>query len=88
MQFSQRELVDAWTRGRLAQLSRDRDPKRLIRQRDSPSEHHKRAGRTREAENEDERWNWQLDDLYDGDSIELEIVETNWNTPFPRVEPA
>ncbi len=39
------------------------------------------------AENEEERWNWQLDDLYDGDSIELEIVETDWNTPFPRVEP-
>ncbi len=38
------------------------------------------------ADNETESWNWQLDDLYDGDSIQLDFVETTWNTPFPRVE--
>ncbi len=37
------------------------------------------------AENEEEGWNWQLDDLYDGDWVKLEFVETSWNTPFPRV---
>ncbi|UCV21672.1 hypothetical protein [Ferribacterium limneticum] len=38
------------------------------------------------AGNDGENWNWQLEDLFDGDSIELAIVETNWNTPFPHVE--
>jgi hypothetical protein len=38
------------------------------------------------AGNEVDKWNWQLVDLYDGDEIELAIVETDWNTPFPRIE--
>ncbi len=37
------------------------------------------------AENEEEGWNWQLDDLYDGSWVTLEFVETSWNTPFPRI---
>ncbi|HWW05808.1 hypothetical protein [Collimonas sp.] len=38
------------------------------------------------ADNELESWNWQLDDLFDSDSIQLNFVETTWNTPFPRIE--
>ncbi len=38
------------------------------------------------AGNEVEKWNWQLVDLYDGDEVDLEIVETEWNTPFPQIE--
>lgn len=37
------------------------------------------------ASNEDEHWNWQLDDLYAGDSIEFEIVATDWCDEFPNV---
>ena len=39
------------------------------------------------AGNSHERWRWQLVDLYDGDSLSLEIVETDWNTTFPHIEP-
>jgi len=35
--------------------------------------------------NETEDWNWQLEDLYAGDSLELEIVATDWCDPFPNV---
>jgi hypothetical protein len=38
------------------------------------------------AGNEDEEWSWQLNDLYAGDSFEIEIVETDWCDPFPTVE--
>jgi hypothetical protein len=37
------------------------------------------------ASNEDENWNWQLDDLYAGDSLEFEIVATDWCDEFPHV---
>lgn len=37
------------------------------------------------ADNEAENWNWQLEDLYAGDSLELEIVATDWCDPFPNV---
>jgi hypothetical protein len=39
------------------------------------------------AGNSHERWRWQLADLYDNDSLSLEIVETDWNTAFPHIEP-
>jgi hypothetical protein len=38
------------------------------------------------AGNEEESWNWQLEDLYDGDSIGLKFIETDWNTPFPHID--
>lgn len=38
------------------------------------------------ASNATEDWYWQLGDLYDGDGFWLEVVETDWNTPFPRIE--
>ncbi len=37
------------------------------------------------AGNEIEEWTWQLDDLYAGDWIEFQIVETDWCDPFPNV---
>jgi hypothetical protein len=39
------------------------------------------------AGNPHERWQWQFADLHDGDSMTLEIVETDWNTAFPHIEP-
>lgn len=39
------------------------------------------------ASNDHERWQWQLADLYDGDGFVLEVVETDWNTPFPSISP-
>jgi hypothetical protein len=37
------------------------------------------------AGNEAEEWTWQLDDLYAGDWIEFQIVETDWCDAFPNV---
>jgi len=37
------------------------------------------------AGNETELWTWQLEDLYAGDWIEFEVVETDWCDPFPKV---
>jgi hypothetical protein len=37
------------------------------------------------AGNETEEGHWQLDDLYAGESIELQIVSTDWCDPFPNV---
>ena len=37
------------------------------------------------AGTETEKWHWQLPDSHDGDSIELRVVQTDWNTPFPKV---
>lgn len=37
------------------------------------------------AGNDNEEWSCQLEDLYGGDSIELEIVVTDWFDPFPYV---
>jgi len=37
------------------------------------------------AGNDEEEWYWQLEDLYAGDSITLEIVATDWCDPFPNV---
>lgn len=39
------------------------------------------------AGNEEEDWNWQLPDLQFGESIKLELVETDWCSEFPRVTP-
>ena len=38
------------------------------------------------ADNEGESWRWQLVDLWAGNSLELDVVETDWNTPFPRIK--
>ncbi|MDR3479732.1 MAG: hypothetical protein P4L91_03370 [Burkholderiaceae bacterium] len=32
------------------------------------------------AENEEESWNWQLNDLFENDWIQLDFVETTWNS--------
>jgi hypothetical protein len=37
------------------------------------------------AGNDDEDWSWQLNDLYAGDSFEIEIVETDWCDKFPTI---
>ena len=38
------------------------------------------------AGNDEENWNWQQEDLYAGDSVDIEIVETDWCDPYPKVE--
>lgn len=38
------------------------------------------------AGNEEESWTWQQQDLYAGDSFEIEIVATDWCDAFPKVE--
>ncbi len=38
-----------------------------------------------DGSNEDEHWNWQLDDLYAVDSLKFEIVATDWCDEFPNV---
>jgi hypothetical protein len=36
------------------------------------------------AGNDHEEWSWQHEDLYAGDSFEIEIVETDWCDAFPK----
>ena len=38
------------------------------------------------AGNKSEFWRWQLKDIYIGDCLDMTIVETDWNTPFPHIE--
>jgi hypothetical protein len=38
------------------------------------------------AGDDEEEWFWQLKDLHTGDSLELEIVETDWSDSFPTVQ--
>lgn len=37
------------------------------------------------AGNDREAWQWQLPDLYSGDAIAFDIVQTTWSSPYPNV---
>lgn len=38
------------------------------------------------AGNDHEAWQWQLPDLYSGDAIAFDVVETTWTSPYPNVQ--
>lgn len=38
------------------------------------------------AGNESEEWNWVIDELYDGATVDLTIVTTDWCDPYPTIE--